>query len=442
MFENIIEQAAVLQICDDMKNNRIAPSMLFYGQRDTGKGSSALELARVLSCEKDASWKCSCSSCEKHRILQNDDLLVMGNRSFASEISACHNAFLRSPDNQGTKIIFLRSIRKLLLRFSPVLMEDDPKLPKISGVLQSLDERLSDFFSGGQTDKASTEKICAQLIKDALTLESDGLSGIIPIGQIRRASYWCRLAPNGKRKLLIIENADQMRDEGRNALLKILEEPPAPVNIILTSQRREAVIPTILSRLRPYRFLNRSAQGEKEVLRRVFQEKERVNDFNAGSSIVSSYLDSFLPQKSGKLESLAAWFLVSLARIVSLSVKKKREGGIPAFLSAVGERYAQASDAAGFERLLSGSAVIKTVLSQSGNFENESFPRFIKICLDLICDVTRNENNPHYIECVNIIKKYSSEAVTASDVLNINTTIVFESFFYKLKNAMIKVNYG
>ncbi|MCL2265359.1 MAG: DNA polymerase III subunit [Treponema sp.] len=438
MFENIIDQGAVLQISDDINNNRIAPSMLFYGPRDSAKGSSALELSRVLSCNKDASWKCSCASCGQHRYLQNDDLLVMGNRSFSAEISACHNAFLQNHSSQGAKLIFLRSLRKLILRFSPVLMEDDPKLSKISGVLQSLDERLSEFSSSEQAEKAALEKTCASLVKDALTLENDGLSGNIPVGQIRKASYWCRLAPNGKRKMLIIENADNMKEEGRNSLLKLLEEPPSSVSIVLTSQRREAIMPTILSRLRPYRFLKRSAESEKEVLRRVFQINEIDENINKNGLIISAFLDSFLPQKGEKLESLAAWFLVSLARIVSVSAR--RNGGkMPAVLQTLGERYAPIADAAGFERSLNGADVIKTILSQSGNFENDSFQRFIKICLDLVCDVTRTEENPQYIEYYEIIKKYTNEAVTSADVLNINTTIVLESLFYKLKTAVSKV---
>ena len=49
MFDNIIEQGAVLQLQDDFHAHRLAPSMLFYGPPESGKGSAALELARVLS---------------------------------------------------------------------------------------------------------------------------------------------------------------------------------------------------------------------------------------------------------------------------------------------------------------------------------------------------------------------------------------------------------
>jgi DNA polymerase-3 subunit gamma/tau len=443
VFENIIEQAAVLQLRDDILSGRNAPSMLFFGPSETGKGSAALELARSLSCEGDASWKCSCPSCERHRYLQHDDLLALGNRSFSAEIAAANSAFLRSPSSVSTKLLFFRSLRKLLIRFSPVLMEDDPKLGKISSVLQSLDEKLSEFWA--ETEKAENtalEKLCSSLVKDALTLESEGLSANIPIGQIRRASYWCRLAPNGKRKTLIIENAENMRDEARNSLLKLLEEPPAGVSIVLTALRREAIMPTILSRLRPYRFLKRSAESEKEVIRRVFQDTVSEKLFEKGGSLLSAYLDSFLPRSTEKLYPLAAWFIVSLARIAAISIKKSGSGNIPVIINALGERYAPIAETAGLERSLRSASVVKTILSQSGNFEDASFSRFLKICLDLVCDVTRSADNPQFIAYNDMFKKIIGEAVTAVDILNINTAVALESLFYKLKTAMTRGQYG
>ncbi|MDR0302605.1 MAG: DNA polymerase III, partial [Treponema sp.] len=137
MFENIIEQGAVLQLQEDILSGRLAPSMLFYGPSESGKGSAALELARILSCTADASWKCKCSACESHRYLQHPDLLILGSRSFAAEIAASCSAFLRNPAAVGTKTLFIRSFRKLQIRFSPVLLEDDPKLSKLSSPLQS-----------------------------------------------------------------------------------------------------------------------------------------------------------------------------------------------------------------------------------------------------------------------------------------------------------------
>jgi DNA polymerase-3 subunit gamma/tau len=412
--------------------------MLFYGPPESGKGSAALELARVLSCEKGGEWKCTCPSCERHRYLQHDDLLVLGPRSFQAEISASVSAFLRNPDVPGAKLLFYRALRKLQIRFSPVLIEDDPKIGKIAAVLQSLDEGMDEFLriNTKTIEKSVLEKKCAALVKDALALDGDGQSGAIPIGRIRRACYWCRIAPNGKRKTLIIENAENMREESRNSLLKLLEEPPDTICIVLTAQRREAIMATILSRLRPYRFLKRSAESEKEVIRRVFQDNANEK-IAATGSVLSAYFDSFLTQGSEKMYPLAAWFIVSLARSASVYAKKNT-GAVPRFVNALGERYAPIANAGGIQRVVRDAEVVKTLLSQSGNFEDDSFSRFLKICLDLTGSLTRETGDPQFIAYNCLFKKHIGETLTAVDVLNQNVTLALEALFHKLKKDIIR----
>jgi DNA polymerase-3 subunit gamma/tau len=442
MFENIIEQSAVFQLRDDILSNRDAPSMLFYGQPGTGKGSAALELARVLSCKNDAAWKCKCSACERHRYLQHDDILALGSRSFSAEILACQKAFLRNPANVNVKTLFFRSLRKLQIRFSPVLMENDSKTAKaVSSDLQSLDEGLNELLLLDiQTcTEAALNKLCNSLVKDALALENE-VNGI-PISHIRSASYWCRLAPNGKRKTLIIENAENMRDDARNSLLKLLEEPPSTVSIVLTAQRKEAILETVLSRLRPYRFLKRSAETEKEVIRRIFQDKTELNFNEEKGSILSAYLDSFLPQNAEKLYPLAAWFIVSFARTASIYAKNRGEKA-PVFLSALGEHYAPLAETAGLGRLTANAAIVKTILSQSKNFDEVSFSRFMKITLELTADVIRTANDPEFIAYNDIFKKYVNEAVTSVEVLNINAAVTLERLLYKLKTLSTRGRYG
>ena len=439
MFENIIEQGAVLQLKDDILSRRLAPSMLFYGPSESGKGSAALELARVLSCENDASWGCACPSCEKHRFLQHADLLILGPRSFAAEISASYSAFLRNPAIDGTKKLFIRSLRKLQIRFSPVLMEDDPKLSKLSSILQSLEEGLSDLWltNTAALSGATLEKQCTSLVKTAQNLIEDGIGAVIPIDHIRRAAYWCRLAPTGKRKTLIIENAENMRDEARNSLLKLLEEPPETVNIVLTSQRREAIMPTILSRLRPYRFLKRSEHGEKEVIRRVFQDTVKEESLAAGGSIVSAYLDSFLPAGAEKLYPLAAWFIVSIARAVT-SLSKKNGTQTARIITILGQRYAPIANDAGFERSVDAAVIVKTLLEKSSNFENDSISRFFEICLDMVCAAARENDEPEFIVYRDVFRKRINETETAVNTLNISAALALEGLFYSLKNDMIK----
>lgn len=50
-------------------------------------------------------------------------------------------------------------------------------------------------------------------------------------------------------KIVIIEEAEKLTTEAQNALLKILEEPPASAIIILEAKDKTRILPTILSRV-------------------------------------------------------------------------------------------------------------------------------------------------------------------------------------------------
>jgi DNA polymerase-3 subunit delta' len=70
----------------------------------------------------------------------------------------------------------------------------------------------------------------------------------------------------GTRKIVILDNADLLRQEAANALLKTIEEPPPDSLIILVAARPDAVLPTIRSRCQEIRFAPVSAAAVKEVL--------------------------------------------------------------------------------------------------------------------------------------------------------------------------------
>jgi DNA polymerase III subunit delta' len=55
-------------------------------------------------------------------------------------------------------------------------------------------------------------------------------------------------------RVFVLERVDTMNDEAANALLKTLEEPPAYVVLLLLTDRRTQVLPTIASRCQPVRF--------------------------------------------------------------------------------------------------------------------------------------------------------------------------------------------
>lgn len=58
----------------------------------------------------------------------------------------------------------------------------------------------------------------------------------------------------GQKKVFIISEADQMRVEAANALLKLLEEPPDNLMLVLTTSNIYKILPTIKSRCQLFRF--------------------------------------------------------------------------------------------------------------------------------------------------------------------------------------------
>jgi DNA polymerase-3 subunit delta' len=82
---------------------------------------------------------------------------------------------------------------------------------------------------------------------DINTIERHG--PFIKIEQIRALKQRLRFKPlEGRYRVTIINNAQNMKIEAANALLKVLEEPPAENLIILTAYEITSLLPTIVSR--------------------------------------------------------------------------------------------------------------------------------------------------------------------------------------------------
>lgn len=70
------------------------------------------------------------------------------------------------------------------------------------------------------------------------------------IDAVREARQEAYIRPNeAERKVFILENAQNMTVQAQNALLKIIEEPPANVVFILTCENKAALLQTVLSRV-------------------------------------------------------------------------------------------------------------------------------------------------------------------------------------------------
>ena len=91
--------------------------------------------------------------------------------------------------------------------------------------------------------------VARQLHPDLSVLEIPADKKSIPLQDVHDFMHGMALRPlEAERKVYIIRGAEDLADEGANALLKTLEEPPPAVTIILTAPDAHQLLPTIVSR--------------------------------------------------------------------------------------------------------------------------------------------------------------------------------------------------
>lgn len=314
MYENLVNQAAGKLLAADIKHNRLPGAILFAGSEASGKLTAALETARILSCHQSpqGKWLCECPSCLQHKSLICSNLMLMGPRDCSLEISAAAKTFteahfINAKYIDAARYLFLRSVRKLTLRFNGILWEGDSNLNKIGSIIEEINESLEQLdFPRELPDNGTVKKLCEDISKLCTKLEDDFLYDSIPIDQVRNMEGWAHIKSEEGRKTVIIENADRMQTSVRNALLKILEEPPEDVVFILLTSKRNAIMQTILSRVRTYNFTERSLEQQRDVITRVFHNEDFTGSLN-------DYLLTYLPVTPFEIKNQARIFYNSIA---------------------------------------------------------------------------------------------------------------------------------
>ncbi|HEX6134985.1 MAG TPA: hypothetical protein VFZ24_13545 [Longimicrobiales bacterium] len=237
--------------------HRLPDSLLFHGPAGVGKQRLALWLGQLLLCARPAPDG-PCGECQ-----------------------ACRMAVrLEHPD---------------LHWFFPL-----PR-PKAAG------DRLGDAL-----EDARAAELAARRAEPLRAVSSDGLAGIY-LAHVQVLSRIANARPAmGHRKVFVIGDAEALvpqesSPEAANALLKLLEEPPADTTVILTAVDPDVLLPTVRSRLLPVRvqplpvadverFLEAHAAAAPAAARRA----ARISQGSIGRAV------GFLPLKNadGPLEEV------------------------------------------------------------------------------------------------------------------------------------------
>jgi DNA polymerase-3 subunit delta' len=139
---------------------------------------------------------------------------------------------------------------------------------------------------GAAACRCSTcSRISRGVYLDVSILEPEGNARVIKIEKIRALQDSASLTPiEARKKCCLIFDAERMSLGAANSLLKILEEPPSHLVMILTTTNPNEILPTIRSRCMTFRF----STLPTEKIRNWLQEIHSVESTSADVASILS----------------------------------------------------------------------------------------------------------------------------------------------------------
>ncbi len=201
------QERVVHSLKQALVSGRVAHAYIFHGPEGVGKRAAAFALAAALQCEDghDGSACGACSACNKVSKGIHPDVHVM----------------MPVTNDDSKKAQKDVADRLRLLAEDPYATVDLQKRPSLDGSVKYTNKQIN------------------YTIKQVHT------------ALLREMSFH---KVEGRYRIAIVLDADLMRREGANAFLKLLEEPGKNTVFILTTNRIDHMMGTILSRCQQLRF--------------------------------------------------------------------------------------------------------------------------------------------------------------------------------------------
>ena len=95
--------------------------------------------------------------------------------------------------------------------------------------------------------------------------------GVETVRDIKKSLFF--MPNDGDRKVYIIDDAQKMTVQAQNALLKFIEEPPASVLFFIVADKKESLLPTVVSRTRIISL----APSDNADIRRFLMSESKKN---------------------------------------------------------------------------------------------------------------------------------------------------------------------
>ncbi len=224
-WKKLVGQPRIKQMFSAARaHNTLAHAYLFSGMPGTGKFQAALELCMSLFCTDTAHAPCyECTQCNR------------------------------------------------LLRYAH---------PDFSCVLPLQTDAQHRDSSGLLNDKGwdLVTRTCKARIENPYAPASRQRVPTIPLEIIKEAIHLIHRGPlDAPLSAVILDQVEFLNRESSNALLKTLEEPPENTLLILTTNRINALLPTVISRCQNVRFGMLAPQDIKTIVSTCAPECETVN---------------------------------------------------------------------------------------------------------------------------------------------------------------------
>jgi DNA polymerase-3 subunit delta' len=195
--------AAVEHLRTAVAAGRFPHALILGGPRGAGKYTLALMLAMAIECER-----------QPRELHSYNPALGSNGQSLASFCGVCRNC----------------------TRIATAFALDD-----------EIDKAVAARDDLREVDKKET-RVLIQPHPDVLIIPPDPPQLLIKLGQVRTLIQSANYLPAEAPKKVFIITASSFMKEAANSLLKVLEEPPATVHIILLAENPGELLPTIRSR--------------------------------------------------------------------------------------------------------------------------------------------------------------------------------------------------
>lgn len=171
-------------------------------------------------------------------------------------------------------------------KFEDIVSQDNVKIILKNQLETGLFKQAYLFCGGAGTGKTTSARIFANEINggNAKPVEIDGASNN-GVDNIRELIENCRMkAIDGSYKVYIIDEVHMLSTGAFNALLKILEEPPAKVIFILCTTDPQKIPATILSRVQRFNFTRIPNELIVDRLEYIIQQENEERVITNGGS--------------------------------------------------------------------------------------------------------------------------------------------------------------